>query len=297
MEVEELLKRHENLGEQLVKIPSLRTIIYKEHIEEEELIGKPRFEPALYEWDPLLFASLRDHLQDIWTFFDKYLFWFDDDLKKILLFDTRRLSKKSIIFLLERDVWETDEIYGGYLIKKTQKETEISYYRFYHKFKTFTFKDIDKAFREKWICRDAIQQIQDQFRMLWKKLEIEILTCQEETYHRPIPTQLTDEDLIAQYNMCKEFLNVSKEAALLLLGRLEEWWLLKAIGRTRVSKEEKLFFLAENEGAIDKSNKKLFIQIRTHYNQLKHTTTYNIDRCDINRLIEEFGLYVTKTIN
>ncbi|MBA7694884.1 hypothetical protein ES703_103499 [subsurface metagenome] len=293
MEVEELLKRHENLGEQLVKIPSKRTIFYREDMEEGGLIGKPRFDPPLYEWEPKLLASLRDHLQDIFTFFKTYSFWFDNDLKEILLTDTRRLSKKSILFLLERDIWETDEIFGGYLID--QKETKISYYRFYHKFKTFTFRDIDKKFREKWICRDAIHQIQEQFRLVWKKLEIEILTCQGEIYHRPIPLHLTDEDLKAQYIMCKELLIISKEAALLMLGRLEEWWVLNAIGRTRIKKEEQLFVLAESKGAMDKTNKYLFLKIRRHYNQLKHITTYNIDNCDVKGLIREFGQYLKKS--
>lgn len=295
MEEDKLLERHENLGEQLVKIPSLRIITYREDMEEGELIGKPRFDPPLYEWNPPLFASLRDHLQDIWNFFDRYSFWFDDDLKEILLINTRRLSKKSIIFLLERDIWETDEIYGGYLIDIKQRETKISYYPFYHKFKTFTFRDVDRTFRENWICKDAINQIQDQFRSLWKKLEIEIHTCQEESYHRPIPIQLTDEDLDTKYKICEQLLSLSKEATLLMLGRLEEMWLLKAIGRTRVNKEEKLFSLAETEGVMDQSNKKLFLQIRSNYNQLKHITTYNIDNCNVKKLVSEFGQYLHTT--
>ena len=292
MDVKELLEKHENLGKQIEKIPLYRKITYKEEMENGKLIGKPRFEPSLYEWEPKMFASLRDQLQGVWNFFEDNSYWFDDELKKILLFNTRRLSKKSIIFLLERDVWETDEVYGAYLIEPQQEKVEISYYRFDYKFRTFIFEELDKETRKQWICADTLQQIQQQFRFLWKRVEIEILTCQEETYHRPISIKITDIDLIKQYDVCIKLLKISKEAALLMLGRLEELCLLKAINRTKIDREEKLLSLAESKGIIDNSNKKLFLQIRTQYNLLKHTTSYNIDNCNVENLIKQFNQYL-----
>lgn len=295
MDVNELLEKHENLGIQLEKIPSNRIITYREALEEGKLIGKPRFKPRFYQWEPAVLASIRDHLQNIWNFFDKNSFWFDNNLKELLFFDTRHLSKKSIIFLLERDVWETDEVYGAYLIEPQKERTDISYYRFDHKFETFTLDNIDEKFRKEWICKNAIQQIKQQFGLIWKRIEIEILTCQEETYHRPIFIQISDEDLIKQLEICQKLLNISKEAALLLLGRVEEIWLLKAIDRTRVYSEEKLLSLAEDKGIINKKNKRLFLQIRTQFNLLKHTTTYNIDNCDVENLIKHLGCYLNRT--
>jgi len=292
MDVKELLEKHENLGKQLEKILLNRKITYNEEMENGKLIGKPRFEPSLYDWEPKMFASLRDQLQDVWNFFEDNSYWFDDELKKILLFNTRRLSKKSIIFLLERNVWKTDEIYGAYLIEPQQENVEISYYRFDYKFKTFIFKEINKETRKQWICTDAGQQIQQQFRFLWKRIEIEILTCQEETYHRPNLIKITDADLIKQYDVCVKLLTISNEAALLMLGRLEELWLLKAINRIKIDREEKLLFLAESKGVINNSSKKLFLQIRTQYNLLKHTTSYNIDNCNVENLIKQFNQYL-----
>ncbi len=72
--------------------------------------------------------------------------------------------------------------------------------------------------------------------------------------------------MINQFNVCIKLLKISREAALLMLGRLEELWLLKAINRIKIDREEKLLSLAESKGVIDNSNKKLFLQIRTQYN-------------------------------
>ena len=74
-----------------------------------------------------------------------------------------------------------DKVYGAYLIEPQQEKVEISYYRFDYKFRTFIFEELDKETRKQWICADTLQQIQQQFRFLWKRVEIEILTCQEET--------------------------------------------------------------------------------------------------------------------
>jgi len=67
---------------------------------------------------------------------------------------------------------------------------------------------------------------------------------------------------------------------------------LKAINRTKIDREEKLLSLAESKGIIDNSNKKLFLQIRTQYNLLKHTTSYNIDNCNVENLIKQFNQYL-----
>ncbi len=98
--------------------------------------------------------------------------------------------------------------------------------------------------------------------------------------------------MIKQYDVCVKLLKISKEAALLMLGRLEELWLLKAINRIKIDREEKLLFLAESKGVLDNSSKKLFLQIRTQYNLLKHTTSYNIDNCNVENLIKQFNQYL-----
>ena len=290
--VSKLLSKHKIIGDQLVEIPTRRVMTYREELQDKQLIGKPRFDPKNLEWDSKLLVKVRDHLQKIWNLFAEYSYWFDDRLKEILLHELRRLSKKSILFLLERDVWETDEVYGDYLIEDNEETTKISYFRFYHKFKTFSLPKKSYSERETWIKKNVVNQIQTQFLLLWMELETEIQTCQDEKFKRPIPIQLTDEDLIRQYECCHEMLGISREAALLMLGRLEEVWLLKTMGRTRIRQGHYLLSLAELKGVINKSNRRLFQQIRTNYNRLKHDTTYDINQCDVESLIRQFHLYL-----
>ena len=285
---EKIIHNHQNLEEKLAEIPANRKITYIEKIEENKLIGKPRFKDRYYEWDPELFVSLRNHLQEIWNFFSNYSYWFDNRLKEILFYDERRLNKKSIIFLLETDVWETDEVYGNYLIDLKGNTTDISYFRFSTKFKTFSFENMNNPSREKWIKIDAPKQVKMQFKILWKQIEIEIITCQEEKFHPPIPFDITDVYLKSQFEICRNLISTSKEAALLMLGRIEEFLLLKSMNITHVPFNERLLPLAEVKGVVDKSNKRLFSNIRTQYNRLKHRTDYSIDNCDVEELIEKF---------
>jgi hypothetical protein len=95
-----------------------------------------------------------------------------------------------------------------------------------------------------------------------------------------------------QYHICKKLLPISKEATLLMLGRLEEFWFLKILEKTRVPKGELLLPFAEYEGILTNSNKILFNRIRIHYNRLKHDTTYDINSCNLESLINQFGKYI-----
>ena len=113
-----LLENHKKLYKQLIEIPEKREMLYNEEIEEGVKIGNPRFKSPKYQWSTSLLVDLRDHLQNIWNFFDRYSYWFDDTLIPLLDTNERRVLKKSIIFLLEEDVWCTDEVYGKYLRRK-----------------------------------------------------------------------------------------------------------------------------------------------------------------------------------
>lgn len=63
----------------------------------------------------------------------------------LISYSKRSESKNSIIFLLERDIWETDEVYGDYLIEKIENYTKISYFRFDKKIKSFEIDTIEDA--------------------------------------------------------------------------------------------------------------------------------------------------------
>lgn len=45
--------------------------------------------------------------------------------------------------------WESDEVYGDYLIEDNEETTKISYFRFYHKFKTFSLPKKSYSERER----------------------------------------------------------------------------------------------------------------------------------------------------
>lgn len=105
LEAQELIEKHTLLYERLIKIPEIRKLIYRVDIENGNSIGKPRFNPNEYQWPKELYRDLRDHLQELRNFFDSHSYWFDNSLRFLLDTNKRRASKKSIIFLLEKDVW------------------------------------------------------------------------------------------------------------------------------------------------------------------------------------------------
>ncbi len=179
-----LLDNHKNLYNQLIEIPDKRNMMYLEEMEEGVKVGKPRFNDPKYQWTTSLLVRVRDHLQNIRNFFDKYSYWFDDTLIPLLNTDERRISKKSIIFLLEEDVWCTDEVYGKYLIEENQDGATISYSRRDRKIKKININTKDDSEIKNWICKDAANQIKNQFKFLWGKLEIEIQVSIDEFFHR-----------------------------------------------------------------------------------------------------------------
>ena len=77
-EGQELLQTHELLYERLKSIPSSRELTYNIDIQEDLRIGKPRFKNRYYEWLKEIYKKLRNHLQDVWEFFDKYSHWVDN---------------------------------------------------------------------------------------------------------------------------------------------------------------------------------------------------------------------------
>jgi len=284
-----LLETHKELYEQLIKIPENRELTYVEEIKEDIKIGKPRFKNPKYQWSKNLLSDLRDHLQNIWNFFEKYSYWFDNTMIPLLDTNERRLSKKSIIFLLEEDVWSTDEVYGKYLIEDSKDDISISYSRRERKIKQITLKSKEKSEIKKWICKDAIRQIQNQFEFLWHKLEIEIQVCIEEIFHKPQKFALIPNYLQVQLDRTIEISEQWAEAGLLNLGRIVEHWLLNKLGM----KSAPLFFdlirEAEISGLINKNEKKLLRNIRTNYNDLKHKIYYKIDLEDVKLMIKNFS--------
>ncbi|MFW9970470.1 MAG: hypothetical protein ACFFDF_09735 [Candidatus Odinarchaeota archaeon] len=283
-----LLQEHAILYKKLNQIPESRELIFRIDIEEDLNIGKPRFINRKYLWTDELLTELHDHLEGVWSFFDSYSHWVDNSLISIISYTKRSVSKKSIIFLLENDVWETDEVYGDYLIEKMEGFTMISYFRFDKKIKSFKIDTIEKSKIEKWICNDAISQIQEQFSYLWSKIETEIKTCIEEKYHKKPKLLITSDYLIEQLNKTRQVAEYWPEAALLSLGRICEMWLLIELELENTGFNQDLLKLAERFNIVDKNEFKFLKKIRKNYNDLKHKRYFYIEKKRVLKLIDFF---------
>ena len=284
-----LLDHHKKLFKQLIEIPEKREMIYIEEMEEGVKVGKPRFKNPKYRWIPNLLVGIRDHLQNIRNFFNNYSYWFDDTLIPILNTYERRTSKKSILFLLEEDVWCTDEVYGKYLIEENQDGMAISYSRRDRKMKQITLKSKDDSEIKDWICKDAINQIKNQFKFLWGKLEIEIQVCINEIFHKQSKLTLKPNYLKDQLEKTITISEQWAEAGLLNLGRIIELWLLTSLGKKSASRDVDIIREAEITGILDKYGVNLLRNIRTKCNNLKHKTYYKIETEEIKTMVESFS--------
>jgi len=269
-----LLKKHRILFKKLIQIPETREIMFRIDIEENLNIGKPRFKNRHYSWPKDLLKDLRDHLEDIWNYFDKYSHWIDNSLMSLISYTKRNESKKSIIFLLEKDIWETTEVYGDYLIEKREDHSVVSYRRFDKKIISFIINTIKDLEIEAWIRKDAIKQIKEQFYYLWIKIETEINIC-----------------IIEQLKKTKEIVENWPEAALLNLGRICEMWLLILLDKESSGFNEDSLKLAERNNIIDKDEFKFMKKIRRNYNDLKHKRYYKVDKSLIFSFILDFSKF------
>jgi len=284
----ELLHQHKELYEILREIPKKREMTYTQKEENNLLIGNPRFKEKEYDWPQELLLQLRDHLQGLWNYIEIYSYWLDNSLLLLLDYRTRKASKKSVLFLLEKDVWQTDEVYGDYLIEKEKDITTIHYTRFGNKYQKFEIESLDDSEIKDFICTDAIKQIQTQFTHLWEKLEMEIEILMKEKFRKKPKVSLTVDYLEEQVDKIEKVVDSWPESALLNLGRVLEVWLLTELN---VNKNPGLNFLikiAEVRDLIDKHQFQLLMNIRKNYNALKHEGSYQIDKKLVQILLNDF---------
>lgn len=296
LEGEKLLTTHLNLYKKLLGIPDKREIEFREELKDGKRFGKPRFIKSQYEWDIELLKKLRDHLQDLWNFFYKYNYWLDETIFPLLAYNSRRISKKSVIFLLEKDIWNTDEVYGKYLIVKSKSSTFISYYRFGTKINEIELSTVNESKIKEWICNDARKQISEQFSFLWSKLETEIQLCIEEKYHKEPKLYITTEYFKEQFELTKKYSKDWPEAAMLSLGRICELWLILALNKKHKDYYEDLIKQAELMRKITKNQGKLLYKIKKNYDHLKHKTYYKIDKDFVVELINQFSKMMSNSV-
>lgn len=283
-----LLKKHTGLFPKLIQIPEKREMKYQVVLDNGETIGKPRFKKKEYTWPKKLLIELRDHLQGLWNYFQLYSYWLDNAVLLLLDYRTRRASKKSVIFLLEMDVWNTDEVFGDYLINKRDDKTELYYTRFGQRFRKMVINSIEDDEIKDWICKDAVQQIQDQFSHLWNKLETELQACMEEKFRKPPKISVSLDYIREQIERIEEEIDEWPESALLNLGRCIEIWLIIEL---EIMVNNGLDFLikeAEIKGLIDKHQFQLLMNIKNHYNQVKHYATYKVNNKTVHILYNDF---------
>ena len=288
-----LLERHASLYKKLIQIPEKREIIYREETDNYKVIGKPRFKEKEYNWPKQLLIEIRNHLQELWNYFELHSYWLNPSLLLLLDSRTRKASKKSIIFLFEMDVWQTDEVYGDYLIEKETYITKISYTRFEQKYREKLLNTIDNLEIENWICKDAVVQIQTQFTHLWDKLKKEVEVCMEEKYRKQPKITFSLNYIKDQLDIIEGYIDTWPESALLNLGRVLEIWLLIEL---KVKTNYGLDFLikeAELRNLIDNHQFKLLMNIKNNYNDLKHQATYRVDKKVVKTLFNDF-IYIFK---
>ena len=285
----QLLVDHENLRKKLEEIPVMRKITYRVDIEDQKAIGKPRFEPPKYSWDPILLNQLRDHLQKIAFYLRDYSYWYDRKLKPYLDLNKRNTSKKSIIFLLENDVYQTDEVYGAYLIEKNIENSIISYYRRDNKIQSFVMDSIDDKFIEDWIIEDSITQIKDQFNLMWDILATEIKTTINTEFNKIPKFNLTStektklkNELKSKYKKIQSLIRVDKDASFSELARLIELWYRIEILPLNINNAINILREAFARKLFNQTQFNLLNEIRETNNSLKHVPGFMISFEQVN---------------
>jgi hypothetical protein len=292
---EKLLETHSNLYPKLLEIPKTRKLTYRIDLQDGKKMGKPRFEPKKYQWNPELHAELRDHLENIWNFFESYSFWFDDTIFPIISYEKRRTSKKSIIFLLENDLYKTDEVYGDYLIQKQENGTRVSYTRRDKLIKTFNLPTTDNSEIEKFIRKDAVRQIQEQFTYLWKKIANEIKTNLKESYKKTPKELLSSAYLKEELQKLQKILPLWHEGVMLGLGRITELWILLQLEMENKPFGKDINRQAKKDGLLTNRQFKLLGKIKNSYDRLKHRRNYSITKKEVENLLTLFfKLFSTK---
>lgn len=289
---EEIKRELRRLKTILREIPSQRKIncrIEQFQGEDSKFIYKPRFYPQIKLIDTSIKLDFIKLLEDINNYLKEYS---PDNFKNIKqIFKGDLYYKKSIIFLLENDVWATDEIYGDYLVEVFEYHYEIFYYRWNRKINQLDDQDILIQIDE-FIMSDAIYQIQTQFDKLWELLEIEIEKSLKnfeslKDRYAGFKKNITLEDMLGEG---KKSLNINQFLSIFYLG-----YVLEHSIRLKLNKmKEKvglrwLIYLCKRNSIFIKSEAKICNKIKEIYNKTKHEVDYRVQPEILKQLYEEFN--------
>lgn len=169
-DIENIKKTLQILQYKLRKIPEERKIITNIEIISKKpkvFIYKPRFQPPFKSLPRKLKNQIHKLLNKIGTNFS-------DSCKEEVtimqnIFDLSIENKKSLIFLLENNIHQTDEVFGDYYAEKINTK-----YKIYNKRRDTIRRELENRVifenLNEYIEKDAICQIQDQFDELWTQI-------------------------------------------------------------------------------------------------------------------------------
>ena len=293
----EIKKELLQLKKFLREIPAQRHIICR--IEEfrdldSKFIYKPRFNPQFKLVDKPLKSNFNKLLADINNYLKEYS---PDEFKNLEhIFKGDLYNKKSITFLLENDVWATDEVYGDYLVEKFKDHYEIFYYRWKRKIKQLENQDLLPDITN-YIMKDAIIQIQTQFDKIWECLEVEIeksLQNYESLKNRyaGFKKNITLEEML---EVGKKYLNINIFLSVFYIG-----YVLEHLLRIKLNKLNDhvglgwLIYFSKRKNILTKSEAKICNKIKDAYNKTKHKMDYRVKPERLSRLYDKFFIILTK---
>lgn len=275
----------------LRKIPLERNIVCRvESYQEEDtkFIYKPRFVPKERSIDKSINLEFNKLLLDITNYLKEYSLDKFKNLKEIFSGDL--YNKKSIVFLLEKDVWATDEVYGDYLVEKYEDHYKINYYRWNRKVCKLENQKISIDIKN-FITSDAISQVQAQFDTLWEKFEIEVEKSLKnyESLKSRYGGFKTNISLDQMLDEGKKALYINQFLSIYYLG-----YVLEHSTRLKLNKMKEfnglgmLIYLCKRNKLITKSEAKVCNKIKDTYNNAKHKFQFMVDVEKLKRLYDKF---------
>lgn len=275
----------------LRKIPLERKIVCRVELyqdEETKFIYKPRFVPKERSIDKSINLEFSKLLLDI----NNYLKEYSPDKFKNLeeIFSGDLYNKKSIIFLLEKDVWATDEVYGDYFVEKYENHYEISYFRWKRKVSKLENHDISIDIKN-FITSDAISQVQAQFDTLWEKIVIEVEKSLKnyESLKSRYGEFKKNISLDLMLDEGKKALHINQFLSIYYLGYVLEHSIKVKLNKMRdFNGLGKLIFLCKKNKLITKSEAKVCDKIKDTYNNTKHKFQFMTDIEKLKHLYDKF---------
>ena len=288
----EIVETWRQIKNKLLDFFNGRKLIYRETNFNGEKIGKPRFDPPKARLPMKLDQELFNFLSKLKLYFQYCNYEFGILIKVLLDTKQSRESKLSPIFLIENDVWCTDNVYGDYLIVN-ENDISVFYYRRKQKRKEVS---VNKKDLKGSIISNTKKQMVTQFNYIWNYLRNEIELAGEKKNFSSIFT--TKNNLIKQFKLVEPIFEFNINLGLLYLGQSLEMMLKKIDKKSKNTVPvHKLIEKQFNEGNLTKAEYNTLNQIRKNYNKAKHDTNFEIDKELVINLKNKFKLILSDKLN